>query len=212
LALSAAGTLVSVIASLKAMPSPGTHDPEALMFARASILGMLAATSLSLPSDESPSFHLAASGAVTLAITSNEARYGLVPEQVNGQRIIAVSLGATRGEASLTLFTQGDELPKPGRYPVRSTWPDQGESGRIFHACFIAGTPERPVGGFHGETGWVTITNVEGKQISGEFELRARGMLAADADDENQWVTVRGSFVADGDSTVARAQEMSLLR
>jgi hypothetical protein len=212
LALSAAGRLVSVIASLEAMPGQRTHDPEALMFARASILGMLAATSISLRSDGDPSFHLTSSGAVTLAVTSNEAGYGLVPEQVNGARIIAVSLGATRGEASLTLYTQGDELPEPGRYPVRSTWPDQGESGRIFHACFVAGTPGRPVGGFHGETGWVTITKVEGKRISGEFELRARGMLAADVDDENQWVTVRGSFVAEGDSTVAGIQEMSLLR
>jgi hypothetical protein len=182
------------------------------MFARSSILGMLAATALPLYSDGSPSFHLTASGAVTLAVTSNEAGYGLVPEQVNGRRIIAVSLGATRGEASLTLYTQGDELPRPGRYPVRSAWPDQGESGRIFHACFIAGTVERPVGGFHGESGWVTITRVNGRQISGEFELRARGMLAADVDDENQWVTVQGSFVADGDSTVAAIQNMSLLQ
>jgi hypothetical protein len=211
LALSAAGTLVSVIASLEAMPGPQTHDPEAPMFARSSIL-MLAAAALPLHSDGSPSFRLTASGAVTLAVTSDEASYGLIPEEVNGRRIIAVSLGATRGEASLTLYTQGDELPKPGRYPVQSDWPDQDEGGRIFHACFIAGTPERPVGGFHGESGWVTITRVDGRRISGEFELRARGMLAADVDDEDQWVTVRGNFVADGDSTVAAIQEMSLLR
>jgi hypothetical protein len=182
------------------------------MFARAAILGMLAATSLPLRSDVSPSFHLAASGAVTLAVTSNEAIYGLVPDDGNGRRIIAVSLGATRGEASLTLFTQGDELPQPGRYPVRFSWPEQGESGRIFHACFIAGTPGHPGGGFHGESGWVTITRVEGRQISGEFELRARGMLAADVDDEDQWVTVQGSFVADGDSTASALQNVSSLQ
>jgi hypothetical protein len=179
------------------------------MYARSSILGLLAASLLSISSDGGPSFHLASSGAVTLAVTSNEAVFGLVPEQVNEARLIAVSLGATRGEASLTLFTQGNELPRPGRYPVRSTWPEQIESGRIFHACFIAGTPERPVGGFHGESGWVRITRVEGRRISGEFELQARGMLAADMDDENQWVTVRGSFAADGDSTVAEIQQIS---
>ena len=179
------------------------------MYARSSILGLLAASLLSISSDGGPSFHLASSGAVTLAVTSNEAVFGVVPEQVNGARIIAVSLGATRGEASLTLFTQGDELPRPGRYPVRSTWSEQTESGRIFHACFIAGTPERPVGGVHGESGWVRITGVQGRRISGEFELQARGMLAADVDDENQWVTVRGSFAADGDSTVAKIQQIS---
>jgi hypothetical protein len=40
-------------------------------------------------------------------------------------------------------------------------------------------------------------------QISGEFELQARGSLAADLNDEHQWVTVRGSFVAEGGSTIA---------
>jgi hypothetical protein len=41
--------------------------------------------------------------------------------------------------------------------------------------------------------------------MSGEFELQARGSLAADINEEDQWVTVRGSFVAVGDSTVAGA-------
>jgi hypothetical protein len=179
------------------------------MLHHTSILGMLAASVLSLGSD-APSFHLSASGAVNLAIASSEASYGLVPEQPNDPRIISFSLGATRGEASLGLYTQGDALPQPGRYPIRLTWPEEGDNTRIFHACFIAGTPEHPVGGFHGESGWVTITRVEGKRISGEFELQARGMLAANMDNENQWVTVRGSFVADGDSTMVGMRQMAV--
>jgi hypothetical protein len=39
--------------------------------------------------------------------------------------------------------------------------------------------------------------------MSGTFEVRARGFTAADPLDEEQWVTVRGSFDAAGDSTVA---------
>ena len=179
------------------------------MFARSSILALLAASALSLHSDDSPSFRLSATGAVTLAVTSQEATYGLVPKEDNQPRIIAISLGARRGDASLTLYTQGDELPRPGRYPVRSTW-EERDNGRMFHACLMAGTPEHPVGGFHGESGWVTITRVDGRRMSGEFELSARGMLAADVDDENQWVTARGSFVADGDSTLAEIQPLSI--
>jgi len=177
------------------------------MFARISVLGILAATTLSLPTD--PSFRLDASGAVNLAIRSDETAYGLLPAPANEAPLLAISLGATRGNASLSLYTQGEQLPKPGRYPVQSWWPNQANAGRIFHACFIAGTPEHPLGAFHGESGWVTITGVQGKRIFGEFELRARGMLAADQDDEDRWVTLRGSFVADGDSTVSRIQAVS---
>jgi len=79
----------------------------------------------------------------------------------------------------------------------------------MFHACFIAGTPERPLGYFHGESGWVTIDRVQAGQISGEFELQARGSLAADVNDEDQWVTVRGSFVAERDSTIADVRTAS---
>ncbi len=182
------------------------------MFARASILGMFAATSLSLSSDSAPSFQLEASGAVTMAVASDEASYGLSPERIKGRPILAISLGATRGEGSLSLYTQGDQLPKTGRYPVLPDWPDEFDGDRMFHACFIAGTVTRPVGAFHGETGWVTITSVEEGRISGEFELRARGMLAADITDESEWVTVRGSFVSAGDSTASRIQAVAVDR
>jgi hypothetical protein len=179
------------------------------MFARTSMLGMLAAATLSLPPGGTPSFHLDASGAVNLTIASDESSYGLTPEKVNGGSILAISMGATRGEGSLALYTQGGQLPKPGRYPVHFSWPEQGDSARIFHACFIAGTPEHPLGAFHGESGVVTITEVDGARVSGEFELRARGSLASNMADEDQWVTVRGSFVADGDSTAAGLQTVS---
>jgi hypothetical protein len=180
------------------------------MFARSSVFGLLAVTSLSLSSDGSPSFKLDATGAVNLAVAGDEASYGLTPERVRGRPVIAISLGGTRGEGSLSLYSQGSELPKPGRYPVLADWPDEFDGDRMFHACFIAGTVTRPVGAFHGETGWVTITSVEAERIAGKFELRARGMLAADIADEDEWVTVRGSFVALGDSTAARIESVAL--
>jgi hypothetical protein len=182
------------------------------MFARSSVLGLLAVSLLSLSSDGPPSFSLKATGAVRLAVASDEASYGLTPERIRGRPVLAISLGAYRGEGSLSLFTQGSELPKTGRYPVLADWPDEFDGDRMFHACFIAGTVTRPVGAFHGESGWVNITSVEDGRIAGEFELRARGMLAADIANEDVWVTVRGSFVAAGDSTASRIESVAVAR
>jgi hypothetical protein len=58
----------------------------------------------------------------------------------------------------------------------------------------------------------VTITAVEPGRISGEFELEARGFAAANEDDEDKWVTVRGNFRAHGDSPIASARPLSLAR
>jgi hypothetical protein len=56
---------------------------------------------------------------------------------------------------------------------------------------------------FHSESGWLTITESEPGRIVGTFELRARGFLATNEKDENQWVTVRGTFTAEGDRALA---------
>jgi hypothetical protein len=100
----------------------------------------------------------------------------------------------------------GGRLPRAGSYPVRS-WEDTSVAGPQFRALFVAGSAERPSGAFHGESGWVTITETGDGRISGEFEIRARGFVVADLADENRWVTVRGSFEAGGDSADALAQE-----
>lgn len=173
------------------------------MFARSSTLGLLAAVALSMPSDPPTEFTFRSSGAVTLNVKGYEARYALTPERMNGRPVLAISLGSTRADGALYLYTLGDELPKTGRYPIimsRAQEIDGG--GRWFHACFMAGTAEHPLGVFHSESGWVTITEGRAGRISGEFEVRARGFLAADSDDEDRWVTVRGKFTSEGDSTL----------
>lgn len=174
------------------------------MYARTSTLGLLAAVVLSLPLAPAPEFSFSSIGAVHLNVTGIEARYGLAREMVAGRPQLTISLGANTGNGALMLFTAGDALPRKGRYPVYFEWHPSGAvgEGRWFHACLIAGTVERPEGFFHGQTGWVRVTGVEPGRISGEFEIRARGFLASDEADENQWVTVRGTFTAEGDSTV----------
>jgi hypothetical protein len=179
------------------------------MRARSSTVGLIAILALPLPADSAPYFTLESTGALRLAVTGAEARVGLMPEPVNGRRILEISLGATGGDAALMLFTYADEPLRPGRYPVGSELPADPSAERRFHPCFIAGTVERPAGFFHGEVGWVTITAVEAGRISGEYEMQARGFLASDADDENQWVTIRGTFGAQSDSTVAALQAVS---
>jgi hypothetical protein len=182
------------------------------MLARSSAVGLLATIALSLPPDPpAPYFTLESTGAVRVAVTSEEARYGIIPEAVNQRPVLGISLGATRANGVLLLYTYADEVLRPGRYPVGSSLPEQPFAGRRFHPCFVAGTAERPLGFFHGESGWVTITAAEAGRISGEFEIQARGFLAAETTDEDQWVTVRGTFSAEGDSTVAAIEAVSLV-
>ena len=172
------------------------------MFARSSTLGLIMTVALSLPSDRTPVYRIQSSGAVSLSATGAEAQYGFSREMVDGKPVLTITLGATTGASAFMLFTDGDELPRAGRYPVYFSWEgDAKAEGRWFHACFIAGTVEQPLGAFHGQSGWVTVTDNKAGLISGEFELRAEGFLASNMRDENQWVTVRGTFTAAGDST-----------
>jgi len=175
------------------------------MLARSLTVGLLATLALPLPADPAPYFTLESTGALSLAVNSAEARFGLMRDPSKGRPILALSLGAERSGAALLLFTYADEPLRPGRYPVASSLPEQAFAGRRFHPCFVAGTVARPRGFFHGETGWVTITAVEAVRISGTYEMRARGFLASDTTDMEQWVTIRGTFSADGDSTITSA-------
>jgi hypothetical protein len=163
------------------------------MYARSSITAILAALAITLALNPAPRFSLGTTGAITMKVAGDEARYGLIPADVIGHPRITISLGATRGEGALTLSVLGERVPGKGRYPI-------GESD--FRAFFVAGSPEHPLGWFYGESGWVTITASDAGKVSGEFEIRARGFTSANPDDENRWVTVRGTFEAHGDSTI----------
>jgi hypothetical protein len=183
---------------------------ESAMPPRPSTLGVFAVMVLSLPPGRAPYFTLGARGAINLAVASDEARYGITPVAVEESRMLHISLGATRAAGALVLSMSGDQLPRRGRYPVRP-WEQRG-AGPQFEALFVAGAPDHPLGTFRGEAGWVTITGSEPGRISGEFEVEARGFVAAAMDDEDQWVTVRGSFEARGDSTIASVQAVSALQ
>jgi hypothetical protein len=178
------------------------------VYARISKLSMLAAMAIALPASRAPFFTLGAGGAVNLSLVGEEARYGMAPAAVDGQSVLTISLGATSAEGSLTLSMVGDGLPAPGRYPVR-TWEERRAGGTQMQALFVAGSPEHPTGAFRGESGWVTITDAAPGRIAGRFEIEARGFTAADPENENRRVTVRGAFDAGADSAIVVAQSMS---
>jgi hypothetical protein len=172
------------------------------MYARTATLGILAALTVTLPELSTPSFTLQSTGAVALRATGHEARYGVVPHAVRGRPVLIISLGATAAAGALQLTTMGDQAPAPGRYPIRSSWDELAGDTTSFHASFMPGSVEHPLGWYHGESGWVTIAEAGPGWISGTFELEARGFSAADPRDEERWVTVRGDFEAQSDSTV----------
>jgi hypothetical protein len=171
------------------------------MYALSSSTAILAAMALALAGTSTPRFAMSTHGAVNLEVAGGEARYGLVPAEGNGGPMLVLSLGATKSRGALTLTMAGERMPARGRYPVQASW-DGVTSGRAIHASFAAGSAERPLGWFEGESGWVTVTEAGAGQMSGHFEIRARGFTSAAPDEENRWVTVRGSFEAHGDSTI----------
>jgi hypothetical protein len=153
----------------------------------------LATLAFAIPGNPASRFVLDTTGAITVNAAGADARYGLIPPHVNGHPSITISLGANNPYGSLILSFAGDRLPAPGRYRLQNS---------SVQAAFAAGSAEHPAGWFHGESGSVRVTKSVPGHISGEFEIQARGFVTAKLDDENQWVTVRGSFDADGDSTV----------
>ena len=175
------------------------------MYVRPIPLALASAFALSMPVYLAPRFTLDTSGAVHLTAVGHEARYGVITN--DGSSVLTVSLGANGMGSALQLRMAGASLPVAGRYPIRSSWGDR--AGTAFHAFFSAGTITHPVGWFHGESGTVTITRAADGRLSGSFEIRARGFLTADTTDAERWVTVTGSFEAEGDSTattIAAAQ------
>ena len=172
------------------------------MYARITTLGILATMAVAALTATPSSFTLHSTGAVDLSATGREARYGVVPDAVRGRPVLMVSLGATSAAGALQLTTLGDRPPAPGDYPIRSSWSELPADSSAFHASFMPGTVGSPLGWYHGETGRVTITESGPGRIAGTFEVEARGFSAADPLDEERWVTVRGSFAAEGDSSV----------
>ena len=162
------------------------------MYARSIALGILAALDFGPPAPPAAAFTMESTGAVHLSTAGYEARYGVVPSPVKGRPILLLSIGDPIAQSVVHLVLATDHLPAAGHYPSGSG---------SFQASFMAGPAEHPLGFFRGQSGSVTITQADQGHITGTFTVRARGFLAANTANENEWVTVQGSFDAEGDNT-----------
>ncbi|HEU4955939.1 MAG TPA: hypothetical protein VFT28_15240 [Gemmatimonadales bacterium] len=55
-----------------------------------------------------------------------------------------------------------------------------------------------------GRLGFIEAAHLA-EEDPGEYQIRARGSVAADMADENRWATVRGTFSAEGERGTASA-------
>lgn len=177
------------------------------MFQNVSILGMRAAMMLALPTTfaTDAQFALSTSGALRLTATGR-AEYGALPATNEVPAAFSITLGAQSESGALVLMQRVGTVPLAGRYAV-SEW--SGDGGADFSAIFVAGSPAEPIGVFRGESGSITITATQPGRIEGKFRIEARGFLAASPDKEDVKVTLTGTFVALGNSTVANVQQVA---
>ena len=133
-------------------------------------LAALVTMAFAIPVNSASRFTVDTSGAISVNAAGADARYGVIPAEANGRAMLTISLGATNRRGAVLLSIAGDRLPVKGRYPIENS---------AFHAVFVAGSPERPLGWFHGESGWVTITHAVGGHVSGKQRVSGQTLLRA---------------------------------
>lgn len=172
------------------------------MLARTSLLGILTLLAPAQTTQRGPFYSLSTWGVLGITASGDEARMGRVTLEAHGRRMLLVSLGSNDPHASVSLYLPDSPDPAPGRYRVSSSWTDRGSP--VVHATLMAGSVERPLGWFEGQSGWVTLQQGEHGMLTGEFEFAARGFLRDDPDNERQKVMVRGSFWVEREELIAR--------
>lgn len=111
--------------------------------------------------------------------------------------MFTLSMGAYREQGAMVL-TRGGARPVAGVYRVSSSW---SQSPTDFHGLVVTGSPNRPTGVFHAESGSVTILASTADRIAGTFELHGAGFLASSPEEENRELVATGSFSATAGGT-----------
>jgi len=121
------------------------------------------------------------------AVAVGEASYRRGP----GGTQFSLELGNRSGEGAVLFATEGAAPVAPGRYTV-----DDRPGRGALHALVFTGTPSAPTGVYRVQGGVLTVRSIEAGQIEGSFELRALGFTAERPQQDDQVISVAGSFMA----------------
>jgi hypothetical protein len=141
--------------------------------------------------DAESSYELRVSGAVAVS-ESGKTEHGFAgtPEEP----YYTITLGGADGAAAVVFTRAGSAPPAVGSYPVGE---DQLEMNG-FSGLIIAGMPAHPTGIFRVYRGTLQITSSTAAELSGRFELRARGYVTHSPAQEDREVTAEGRFTTRG--------------
>jgi hypothetical protein len=134
-------------------------------------------------------------GALNATLTGR-AVFGPVRQAGSAPGSFSLDLGAYSAQGAVVFSRVSADRPAAGTYSLVPLT-DGAEGEGEFHALVSLGAAEAPVGVFRAIAGSVTITESSDDRITGRYELKAVGFLAADPDNEGREITVRGSFTAE---------------
>jgi hypothetical protein len=143
---------------------------------------------------------------VTGALTANlagKAVFGPVRGTGDLPASFSLELGTYSDKGSVVFSRVSTQRPKTGVYEI-STFETPTDGADDFHALISLGSVEHPLGVFRAMSGTVTISHSSEDRIVGEYEVHAVGFLAADADNEDREITVRGGFSAEPSISASR--------
>jgi hypothetical protein len=143
---------------------------------------------------EGPSFTAEVTGEVQTILSGN-AVFGPVRGPSNIPGSFSLTLGAYSDNGAVVFSRVATGQPKPGTYRV-TAFTGGAEKDDELHALISLGSASNPLGAFRGMSGTVTITQSSPDRIVGRYDLHAVGFMAADMNDEEREITVRGSFAA----------------
>jgi hypothetical protein len=145
---------------------------------------------------DAPAAHHATVEGALSATLAGEAVFGPVRGAGSGTASFSLELGTYSDKGAVVFSRVSGERPAAGVYDI-STFETGEEGSNDFHALVSLGTVAQPLGVFRAVTGTVTITQSSAERIVGHYEIRAVGFLAADAENEDREITVRGGFNAE---------------
>jgi hypothetical protein len=104
---------------------------------------------------------------------------------------LSLELGSTSQDASVLFAATGHGPIGPGVYAV-----DDRPGGSAVHALVVTGSPTRPTGVYRAQAGTLTMRTAASGRLEGSFELRALGFAADRPQQDQETITVAGSFTA----------------